>query len=139
MSAAAGAIPTFTVVTFRTWAVWHSIPASLHPGSGLWCASALVSGSEQSHSHFLAGFSSYFILTLILSQLGSIFTGKNLPIYFWNGVAASTSKGQRHRKAKVCAALNAHPAFDAPFLIDPNLVIGTNVFHDLDSEKLQVL
>lgn len=43
------------------------------------------------------------------------------------------------RQRSVQAALNAHPAFDAPFLIDPNLIIGTNIFHDLDSEKLQVL
>lgn len=33
----------------------------------------------------------------------------------------------------------AHPAFDASFLIDPNLIIGPNILHDLYPQKLQIL
>lgn len=126
-------------LTVKEWRGCH-VPVAQHMCVSLylWCLSTLT-------CHYsLAGVSSHCnFLTLILniSQLGSIFTGKPSNLFLeglWNGVTAPTWEDQRHSKAEVCTAPNAHPAFDAPFLIDPDLIISTNIFHDLDSEKLQV-
>ena len=38
-----------------------------------------------------------------------------------------------------CLIQKAHPAFDESFLVNPNLILSTDILQDLYSEKLQIL